>query len=66
VRAFLENPLFVRWLTLIMNLADLGTFSEIFLINDSFIMLLAKKIEFNARVQKCHFGKSEKLPIWHF
>ena len=26
-------------------------------------MLLAKKIfEFHARVQKCHFGKNEKLP----
>jgi hypothetical protein len=30
VRAFLENPLFVLWLTLIMDLADPGTFSEIF------------------------------------
>ena len=28
VRAFLENPLFVLWLTLIMDLADPGTFSE--------------------------------------
>ena len=25
-----------------------------------------KKFEFNARVQKCHFGKNEKLPKWHF
>ena len=26
-----------------------------------------KKIfEFHARVQKCHFGKNEKLPKWHF
>ena len=30
VRAFLENPLFVLWLTLIMDLADPGTFSEKF------------------------------------
>jgi hypothetical protein len=30
VRAFLENPLFVLWLTLIMDLVDPGTFSEIF------------------------------------
>jgi hypothetical protein len=30
VRAFLENPLFVLWLTLIMDLADPGTFSENF------------------------------------
>ena len=30
-------------------------------------MLLAKKIfEFHAQVQKCHFGKIEKLPKWHF
>ena len=30
-------------------------------------MLLAKKkFEFHARVQKCHFGKIEKLPKWHF
>ena len=28
MRAFLENPLFVLWLTLIMDLADPGTFSE--------------------------------------
>jgi hypothetical protein len=28
VRAFLENPLFVLWLTLIMDLVDHGTFSE--------------------------------------
>ena len=38
-RAFLENPLFVLWRTLIMDLADPGTFSGIFLINDTFIML---------------------------
>ena len=30
-------------------------------------MLLAKKnFEFHAQVQKCHFGKIEKLPKWHF
>ena len=29
-RAFLQNPLFVLLLTLIMDLADPGTFSEIF------------------------------------
>ena len=30
-------------------------------------MLLAKKFfEFHARVQKCHFGKIEKLPIVTF
>ena len=30
-------------------------------------MLLAKKIlEFHAQVQKCQFGKNEKLPKWHF
>jgi hypothetical protein len=28
--AFLENPLFVLWLTLIMDLVDPGTLSEIF------------------------------------
>ena len=28
VRVFLENPLCVLWLTLIMDLADPGTFSE--------------------------------------
>ena len=27
VRAFLENPLFVLWLTLTMDLSDPGTFS---------------------------------------
>ena len=41
-----------------------------FQINDSLIMLQRnafgkKKFEFHARVQKCHFAKSEKLPIWH-
>jgi hypothetical protein len=30
VRAFLENPLFVLWLTLIMDMADPWTFSENF------------------------------------
>ena len=25
-----------------------------------------KKIKFHALVQKCRFGKSEKLPKWHF
>jgi hypothetical protein len=30
MRAFLENPPFVLWLSLIMDLADPGTFSEIF------------------------------------
>jgi hypothetical protein len=49
VRAFLENSLFVLWLTLIINLVDPGTFSEI-LINDSFIML-----------QKNAFGKKKNL-----
>ena len=30
-------------------------------------MLLAKKIfKSHAQVQKCHFGKNEKLPKWHF
>ena len=30
-------------------------------------MLMAeKKIQFHAQVQKCHFGKIEKLPKWHF
>ena len=30
-------------------------------------MLLTKKIfEFHAQVQKCHFGKIEKLAKWHF
>ena len=30
-------------------------------------MLLAKKkFKFHARVQKCHCGKIEKLPKWHF
>ena len=30
-------------------------------------MLLAKKnFEFHAQIQKCHFGKIEKLPKWHF
>ena len=30
-------------------------------------MFFAKKnFEFHARVQKCHFGKNEKLPKWHF
>ena len=30
-------------------------------------MSLAKKFfEFHAQVQKCHFGKIEKLPKWHF
>jgi hypothetical protein len=31
VRAFLENYLFVLWLTLTMDLADPGTFSENFM-----------------------------------
>jgi hypothetical protein len=30
MRAFLENPLFVLWLTLIMDLGDPGTLSEKF------------------------------------
>jgi hypothetical protein len=30
MRAFLDNPLFVLWLTLIMDLANPDTFSEIF------------------------------------
>ena len=25
-----------------------------------------KFFEFHERVQKCHFAKIEKLPIWHF
>jgi hypothetical protein len=25
-----------------------------------------KKFQLHARVQKCHFGKIEKLPKWHF
>ena len=30
-------------------------------------MILTKKIfEFHAQVQKCHFGKIEQLPKWHF
>ena len=29
-------------------------------------MPLAKKIKFHAQVQKCHFGKIENLPKWHF
>ena len=30
-------------------------------------MLLAEIFfEFHAQVQKCHFGKNEKLPKWHF
>ena len=27
------------------------------------MILAKKKFEFRARVQKCHFGKNEKLPI---
>ena len=46
VKAFLENPLFVGWLTLIMDLADPGTFSES-LINDSFIILRKNAAEKN-------------------
>jgi hypothetical protein len=30
VRAFTENPLFVLWLTLIIDLVDPGTLPEIF------------------------------------
>ena len=44
--AFLENHLFVFLLTLIMNLANPGTFSES-LINDSFIILRKNAAEKN-------------------
>ena len=29
------------------------------------MLLVEKFFEFHARVQKCHFGKIEKLPKWH-
>jgi hypothetical protein len=52
-----------------MDLAEPGTFSgNFYLMTLSYCfkkMLLAKKFfEFHARVQKCHFTKSEKLPKW--
>jgi hypothetical protein len=63
---FLENPLFVLWLTLIMDLVDAGTF-----IYDSFIMLQKNAFskiffEFYARGQKCHIGNFSLLAKWHF
>ena len=30
------------------------------------MLLVKKNFKFHARVQKCHFGKIEKLPKWHF
>ena len=47
----LENPLFV--LAIFINASKVCFWSK-------------KKFKFHARVQKCHFGKIEKLPKWHF
>ena len=65
MRAFLENPLFVLWLTLIIDLANPGTFYEYY----NYHFHNASKegfwpnfcFEFLARVKKCHFGNFEKM-----
>ena len=71
VRAFLENPLFVLFTAYILDLVDPGACYGYFVLlpfSECFKrMLLFKKVfKFHDRVQKCHFGKIEKLPKWHF
>ena len=45
---------------------DMNTFCKWHFYNASKEVFWQKKFEFHARVQKCHFGRMEKLPKWHF
>jgi hypothetical protein len=56
VGTFLENTLFVLWLTLIMDLVDPGTFSEIFKLMT--VSECFKRIQISC--------KGSKVPYWQF
>jgi hypothetical protein len=71
VRAFLKNPLLVHFPAYILDLVDPVTcYGNFFLLSFSYcfktILLAKKNFQFHAQVQKCHFGRIEKLPKWHF